>query len=30
MYVRDEAFDFERLCKGMGDKEKRRKALGGG
>jgi hypothetical protein len=27
MYVRDEAFDFERLCKGMGDEEKARKAL---
>jgi hypothetical protein len=30
MYVRDEDFDFERLCKGMGDEEKGRKALGGG
>lgn len=28
MYVRDEAFDFERLCRGMGDEGKGRKALG--
>jgi len=28
MYVRDGAFDFERLCRGMGDEEKGRKALG--
>ncbi len=28
MYVRDETFDFERLCKGMDDEQKGRKALG--
>jgi hypothetical protein len=27
-YARDEAFDFEWLCRGMSDEEKERKALG--
>jgi hypothetical protein len=28
MYARDEAFEFERLCRGMRDEEKGKKALG--
>ena len=28
MYWRDEEFDFERLCQGLGDREKGEKALG--